>query len=126
MTKLEALIMNQRKKIAHQKGQIDILQNDKLIAEQNLKSTRQVVTKQERQQLATLLEMSKMKDELVKLRNERELHHFRVNMMWERLDFQERVYQKVSVDNVTVEQVVKMYKEQMGKAKLMFKNRTKK
>ena len=33
MTKLEALIMNQRKKIAHQKGQIDILQNDKLIAE---------------------------------------------------------------------------------------------
>ena len=111
MTKLEALIMNQRKKIAHQKGQIDILQNDKLIAEQNLKSTRQVVTKQERQQLATLLEMSKMKDELVKLRNERELHHFRVNMMWERLDFQERVYQKVSVDNVTVEQVVKMYKE---------------
>ena len=122
MTKLEALIMNQRKKIAHQKGQIDILQNDKLIAEQNLKSTRQVATKQERQQLATLLEMSKMKDELVKLRNERELHHFRVNMMWERLEFQERVYQKVSVDNVTVEQVVKMYKEQMGKAKIMFKN----
>jgi len=29
MTKLEALIMNQRKKIAHQKGHIDILQNDK-------------------------------------------------------------------------------------------------
>jgi len=28
-----------------------------------------------------------MKDELVKLRNERELHHTRVNMMWDRLEF---------------------------------------
>ncbi len=40
MTKLEALIMNQRKKIAQQKGQIDVLHNDKLIAEQNLKGLR--------------------------------------------------------------------------------------
>lgn len=103
MTKLEALIMNQRKKIAHQKGQIDILQNDKQIAEQNLKTIRQIVTKQERQQLATLLDLSKIKDELVKLRNERELHHSRVNMMWDRLEFQENVYQKVIADNVTVE-----------------------
>lgn len=95
--------MNQRKKIAHQKGQIDILQNDKQIAEQNLKTIRQIVTKQERQQLATLLDLSKIKDELVKLRNERELHHSRANMMWDRLEFQENVYQKVIADNVTVE-----------------------
>jgi hypothetical protein len=40
MTKLEALIMNQRKKIAHLKGHIDILLNDKQIAEMNLKSVR--------------------------------------------------------------------------------------
>ena len=92
MNKLEALIMNQRKKIAHQKGQIDTLQNEKQVAEQNLKTVRSILTNQERQHLATNIEMSRMKDELVKLRNDRELYQLRISMMWDRLEFQEKVY----------------------------------
>ncbi len=63
-----------------------------------------------------------MKDELMKLRNDRELYNLRISMMWERLEFQERIYYKINIDNVTVDQVIKMYKEQLTKMKANFKN----
>ncbi len=71
---------------------MDTLQNEKQIAEQNLKTVRSILTNQERQHLATNIEMSRIKVELVKLRNDRELYQLRISMMWDRLEFQEKVY----------------------------------
>jgi hypothetical protein len=66
--------------------------------------------------------MSKMKGEIVKLKNERELYGMRVTMMWDRLDFQQKLHQRVNLDNVTIEEVVKIYKQELSKVKAMTKN----
>jgi hypothetical protein len=110
MTKLEALIMNQRKKIAHMRSAIDTLNTDKQVMDQNMKGMRDIIRKYERQQVESGLEMAILKGQVVKMRNDAELQATRIEMMWDRLDFQQRVHHKVNFNNVTIEEIVKIYK----------------
>lgn len=49
MNKLEAHIMNQRKKLSQYKSQIDILNNEKHLLEQCLKTSKEMVNNIEKQ-----------------------------------------------------------------------------
>ena len=59
------------------KAAIDTLNSDKQIIEQNLKGSREIIKNYERQSLEYNSEMAKMKGEIVKMRNEKELHAIR-------------------------------------------------
>ncbi|CDW81066.1 UNKNOWN [Stylonychia lemnae] len=117
LSKLEVHIMNQRKKLIQLKSQLDIIRHESEIKDQNIKAMNEIIRNLERHSLEYNSELTECKDECVKLRGDRERYEQRVAFMWERLDFQQKLHHKVVTNNATLEQVIKVYKDEIGQLK---------
>lgn len=117
ISKLELHIMKQRKRIIIMKFDHDKMNTEKEILEQNMKSANEIVRNLERHSNEYNNELTNAKDEILKLRNEKDKYQDRLQFMWDRLDFQQIIHHKVVTNNPTLEQVIKVYKDELLKLK---------
>eukprot|EP00347_Sterkiella_histriomuscorum_P009187 403342191 len=117
LSKMEVHIMNQRKKLVQLKSQLDVSRNECEIKDQNIQAMNEIIRNLEKHSMEYNSELTESKDECVKLRGERERYEQKVAFMWERLDFQQKLHHKVVTNNATLEQVIKVYKDEISKLK---------
>ena len=103
VTKLEVLILNQRKKMTQLKAQLEVAKNERDVMEQNFKAMAEVIKNLEMHSMEYNSEITDAKDECIKLRGDKERYEQRVAFMWDRLDFQQRLHHKVVTNNATLE-----------------------
>ncbi len=61
--------------------------------------------------------MTEAKEESIFLKGQQTKHDYMIIFMQDRLYFQDNIYNKVIANNASVEQVIKVYKEEIGKIK---------